>query len=715
MASQPPAQLPRPGFMQRVRDAVLGAPLAQPLGENPVAEASPAEPEAKPIVGDVFTRAYGGFSIDPAWLTQLALNDDTILQREGAHDLKLYDALLDDDTAFSTFQQRRFAVVSRPWTVEPGDDSPRAKEAADHLRGQIERIGWDRICDNMLYGRWYGYAVGECIFEIGPDGRYRIQDIVVPDRKWFGFTNGGELRMRTAESPEGEIVPPNKFWAYRCGATHDFAPYGTGLAHWCYWPIWFKKNGLRFWAVYLEKFGQPTALGKFPAGSKQDVVKNLLASAAAVGRDSAVVVPNDTELTLMAEGRSGSGTHKEFVDSMDVALMRVVLSQAGTSKSEAQGIGSGAADVHKVVRDEVVRADSDMLHESFNRGPAAWLTAWNFGPDVAPPRVYRNLEDQEDLNSIVERDTKLKALGWVRTEDSAKEVYGDCYEKAEPPAQLTVMGQPGSPVAVNDNAAAARAEARAKRAAEFSAMDPAPLYVSRKVQPETGRKLLAWARSKGIPNLEKLADLHVTVLKSREPVDWFEMGDPWGPLDDDGILKVMPGGPRAILKLGDKGAIVLRFNSGALKYRNEEMRERGASSDFPTYEPHITLGYAPDFEIPDDLEAFQDELLFGPELFEPLQVDLQPFDDNVEFSVAELDAVDKFAAQLANETDPVLMEFAATLKGKLHGIKSAQGLRVALLEALERWPADRLGEIAGLPMAATRAAAQAGATNRLQA
>jgi phage gp29-like protein len=69
----------------------------------------------------------------------------------------------------------------------------------------------------------------------------------------------------------------------------------------------------------------------------------------------------------MAQGRTSDATYLQFCNQMDDAILRVILSQTGTSKSEAQGLGGSQSDVMKDVRDEVVAADSDVLHESFNR------------------------------------------------------------------------------------------------------------------------------------------------------------------------------------------------------------------------------------------------------------------------------------------------------------------------------------------------------------
>ena len=64
-------------------------------------------------------------------------------------------------------------------------------------------------------------------------------------------------------------------------------------------------------------------------------------------------------------------------------------------------------------------------------------------------------------------------------------------------------------------------------AAKQSAADAAPrtLYVSRKLVNAT--EFMAWAKSQGFETTVPADELHVTVLYSRQPVDWMKMGENW--------------------------------------------------------------------------------------------------------------------------------------------------------------------------------------------
>lgn len=682
--------------------------LMQTMWQGPNVGVVPESPETPEKEDSILSRSGETFTIPTAWMNAIASNDDKILTR-GGEGLKLFDHLLDDDVAMSNFQQRRLAVISKEWEVLPGDESdPRSVEAAEHLKAQLKRISWDRICEKMLYGVWYGYAVGEGLYELGSDGKYWLKDIVIPDRAWFGFTNEGALRFRPNFSLSGTELPANKFWVMRTGASHDFAFYGIGLGHWAYWPIWFKRNVIKFWSLYLEKLGYPTVVGETEDGMTADEKTELMTALVAIGRDRAVRLPEgyltEEKVKLLEAGRSGAGTstYKDFITEQNEALMRVILGQPGTSKATPQGIGSGQAEVHADVKAEIVKADSDLLNESFNQTFPKWLTLWNFGPDVAPPRVFRKLEDEEDLNSVAERDVQLHGIGIRRTKESVEETYGEGYELKEIEESKTGT-LPGLPAPANEDDI--DEDERDRRRQEFAARDVAPLYVYRSLRKPAA--LLKWARAQGLPNIVPANELHVTVLYSRTPVDWFELSDGW---EYNEKLLVAEGGPRKIERF-EGGALVLRFASDNLKWSHAKKIAKGASHDFPDYLPHITVGFDPDGLVDlEALEAFTGELEFGPEMFEELDTDFDISDlfRAPVFTARDEDAIDRIASMIADETNPVMMEFGETLQDALRGVESPEAARVALLDAFERMPAERMATIAGLPFVVERMAAEAG-------
>jgi hypothetical protein len=144
--------------------------------------------------------------------------------------------------------------------------------------------------------------------------------------------------------------------------------------------------------------------------------------------------------------------------------------------------------------------------------------------------------------------------------------------------------------------------------------EPRTLYVRRNVV--NSAAIIKWAKAQGFTATTPAAELHVTVVFSKTPIDWMKVGDTWG-TEANGNLVVKPGGPRLVEKLGDKGAVVLLFGSSELSWRHEAIkRDAGASWDFDSYQPHVTITYdGGDLDL-SKVEPYRGEIVFGPEIFE---------------------------------------------------------------------------------------------------
>ncbi len=379
------------------------------------------------------TRGYSGPLLTPL---------DTVLRARGGNDLLIYQQVLSDTEVKGTLGQRQLAVTRCEWQVEPGGDKRVDRQAADYLREQLHRIGWDNVTTKMLYGVAYGYAVAEIVYR--RDGaRVGLEAIKVRDRRRFRYGKDGGLRMLTLHNmTHGVPCERPYFWDFCAGADHDDEPYGLGLAHWLYWPVLFKRNGIKFWLIFLEKFGMPTAVGKYGPDADGGERSKLLAACRAVQTDSGVILPEGMAIELLQTQRSGTADYKTLHDTMNETIQKVVLGQTASTQGTAGRLGSDQLQAD--VRSDIVKADADLVCESFNMGPARWLTEWNF-PGAAIPRVYRVTEQPEDLTARATRDKTLRDIGYRPTLQKVEEIYGEGYEPlAAPAAGPAAPANPGA-------------------------------------------------------------------------------------------------------------------------------------------------------------------------------------------------------------------------------------------------------------------------------
>lgn len=393
-----------------------------------------------PVLGQEIATTGDGRDITRPYLSGLLQPSDYILQRRGGNDLRIYEEVLRDDQVMSTWGQRQLAVVSREWQVDAGGDRRIDKAAAEHLRQQLQKVGWDRITRGMLFGVYYGHAVAEVIY--GRDDRYiTLEAIKVRNRRRFRYDLEGGLRLLTPQNMfEGEACPSPYFWHFSTGADNDDEPYGLGLAHWLYWPVFFKRNGLKFWLTFLDKFVMPTAVGRFGKDATPEDKAKLLAAIQAIQTDTGIIMPEGMAVELLEAARSGTGDYKSLHDTMNESIAKVNLGQVASSQGTPGRLGND--DLAGDVRLDLVKADADLVCESFNLGPARWLTGWNF-PGAEPPRVYRVVEEPEDMDKKASRDEKVfRFSGFKPTLGYVQETYGvEVQEETPPPAGGTTAAE----------------------------------------------------------------------------------------------------------------------------------------------------------------------------------------------------------------------------------------------------------------------------------
>ena len=381
--------------------------------------------------GRDITRGY----VDPL---SLLPPQDVVLTYEGGYNYDIYRQVLSDTQTASALEQRRLAVIASEWQVVPGGERRQDKRAADFLKEQLDALKWDNVTGKAHFGMFYGFAVAEAIY--ARDGRHVVIDrLPVRDRARFGFAPDFSLRLKTTEKPDGEKLPPNKFWVFCAGADHDDEPYGLGLAHWLYWPVQFKRNGVKFWLLHSEKYASPTAWGKFPQGTPQADQAKLLATLTAIQIDSGIITPEGMEIDLIEATRAGGLDYNALVSYMDAMIAKRVLGQ--TSSLEVTPGRLGNETLQQKVRADLVKADADLINGSANDSWVRWLIDWNF-PGAAYPQVWRETGEPEDMTERASRDKVIFDMGFKPSLAYIIDTYGGEWEEKEtPPALLQPPGQ----------------------------------------------------------------------------------------------------------------------------------------------------------------------------------------------------------------------------------------------------------------------------------
>lgn len=356
----------------------------------------------KPITDEIATTAKD-LDIFAGWLNRLENPDPTLRTEAGGKGLKLYDEVDRDSHAGSVLQTRYLAVAGREWEVLAADDSDAAGKIADVVKDTLLSCNFTQACQELLQAVLYGFFVGEVMWQV-MDGEVIPAKLIGKHPRRFIFDMDRNLRLLTRQNMiDGEPMPDRKFIVFTFGSSDN--PYGKGLGQKLWWPVWFKKNGIKFWLMFLEKFGMPTVKGKYPPGTPPEQQQALLDAIDALQNETGIKIPNTMELELMEATRQGRVTYETLCEYMDKQISKAVLGQTATTEGTPGKLGGDEAQGE--VRQDILKADADLLCECLNGTLIRWIVDYNFPGVTDYPSVWIRTDAEQDLKALAERDKVL--------------------------------------------------------------------------------------------------------------------------------------------------------------------------------------------------------------------------------------------------------------------------------------------------------------------
>ncbi|MCL6232828.1 phage portal protein family protein [Acinetobacter amyesii] len=336
---------------------------------------------------------------------------DEVLRKAGItrHRLRV---LLDDDEVAQAVETRIDALLATPLRVEPSDTDEAEKLTL------VLKEWFHEIAAGSLNALFFGYSVQEAVYELKPEGYIGLEWIGEKPMQWFEPKNDGRLIYRQeGTANEQEVDQVFKFFLTRRKASYE-QPYGKALLATLYWLFFFKQNGFKFWAKFLERFGTPILLGKCKDTETEDMNRALL------NAHAQSVLSIDAEDDVQVLGTSGaSGTAGAAFESFNNQLIRqiqkVILGQTLTSGTD--GVGSRAlGQVHENVRMDKLKSDIRLVTPTLQAVVNALcaLNGWGAYEVMLGEKPKPLNKDQ------AERDAHLKNAGANLTPQYFQREYG---------------------------------------------------------------------------------------------------------------------------------------------------------------------------------------------------------------------------------------------------------------------------------------------------
>lgn len=315
-----------------------------------------------------------------------------------------------DPHYLSVLGTRRRQVSQLPITVEAASDDDEHVRHADFLREWLKEGVLELALFDMLDAIGKGFSVLEIEWESTPEA-------VLPKRldwrpqRWFDFDLVDGETVVLAEGVTREPLSPHKFIVHRHKAKSGLT-IRSGLARVVSWSWMFKAFTVKDWSTFAQNYGMPTRVGKFDRAASDTDKEVLWRAVANIAGDCAAIIPKEMEIEFVSVDK-GTGTPGQLferkADWHDRQVSKAVLGQ--TTTTDAVSGGHAVSKEHRLVQEDIERADAKLCSASLTVQLVHLIIALNFGPQAKYPRLNIGRPDEVPLNDVVNAIDKLGPQG----------------------------------------------------------------------------------------------------------------------------------------------------------------------------------------------------------------------------------------------------------------------------------------------------------------
>ena len=475
-----------------------GQPLRRELLTRDVAVPTIAGVRS-PIAG------YPANGLNPTRLANILLEAD---QGDPQQYLELAELIEERDLHYAgVLGTRKRSVAQIDITVEAASDAPEDLRRADMVRTWLKR---DELADeifDMLDAIGKGVSFTEIIWD-SSEGQWLPDRLEWRDPRWFRFDRQTMrkpmLRGGVDGTVEAEPLPAFKFIYTQIKAKSGL-PIRSGIARLAAWAWMFKAFTQRDWAIFTQTYGQPIRVGKFDSNASKEDRATLFRAVANIAGDCAAIIPSGMSIDFIEASNVGAGAalYRERADWLDQQISKGVLGQTSSADAEAGGLGSGQANLHGDVRQDIETADCKALSATLNRDLVRTWMDLEFGPSKSYPRIVIGRPKAEDIKQLTDSLQVLVPMGLRVEASEVRDKLG--LSDPAPGAEILRMAAtppPGtdtapSPPAIVAPQSTEKPAAPAHPAEQIAAMMEAPAIAAVQGMAETIETMLAKANDLG--------------------------------------------------------------------------------------------------------------------------------------------------------------------------------------------------------------------------
>ena len=264
--------------------------------------------------------------------TIIPYNPDTLLGRKG---FPIYDQMRIDDQVKACLTLKKFATLAPNYEILPASNDEQDVEVADFVSYCFDKMQGSLIDATleMMTALDYGYSITEInykTFDSGiHQGKIGLKNLKTKQPYYYRFavdefSNLLKDGIVYDKGGEEKYYPTSKFLVF--SYQKEFGNhYGTSDLRPAYRGYWSKDVLIKMWNIYLERFANPTIIGKYksndPSGRNnlRNILDNLTAKTSITHR------MDEYDIGLLESTRASTNDFNTALNFYNKSIARSIL------------------------------------------------------------------------------------------------------------------------------------------------------------------------------------------------------------------------------------------------------------------------------------------------------------------------------------------------------------------------------------------------------
>ena len=344
----------------------------------------------------------------------------------------LFEDMEEKDGHIAAELGKRRRALLLPYAVLP-PDNPTASEKSltDKLRDLIDAVpNFEDVLFDMTDAIGKGFAALE--IEWKKEGGWWIPAALTHrPQSWFCLHRGArqELRLRTgATQPDGSIGEPLLpfGWLVHTHRAKSGWLERSAMFRQLVWPYLFKNYSVGDLAEFLEIYGIPVRVGRYPASASEEEKSTLMRALVGIGHNAAGIIPEGMSVEFMDAARGDPEAFKLMMDWCERTQSKVILGGTLTSGADGKSSTNALGLVHNEVRHDLRDSDIRQLNSTLTRQLLHAIATVNglMHDGLRAPVMRLQLDDTEDLATFAQALPALVNIGFQIPVQWAQERLG---------------------------------------------------------------------------------------------------------------------------------------------------------------------------------------------------------------------------------------------------------------------------------------------------